>query len=146
MRRAVITGVGLVTPLGASTSMTWGRLVNSDSGIDRVTQFDVQDLPSKIAGTIPEGATSDGLFSADDWVEPKEQRKIDRFILLGMVAAAQAVADSGWVANTPEAQNRTGVIIGSGIGGLQQIHDNSLKLKEAGPRRISPFFIPAALI
>ena len=146
MRRAVITGVGLVTPLGASASMTWGRLVNSDSGIDRVTQFDVQDLPSKIAGTIPEGATSDGLFSADDWVEPKEQRKIDRFILLGMVAAAQAVADSGWVANTPEAQNRTGVIIGSGIGGLQQIHDNSLKLKEAGPRRISPFFIPAALI
>ncbi|MBT7732951.1 MAG: beta-ketoacyl-ACP synthase II, partial [Rhodospirillaceae bacterium] len=103
-------------------------------------------LPSKVAGTIPEGATSDGLFSADDWVEPKEQRKIDRFILLGMVAAAQAVADSGWVANTPEAQNRTGVIIGSGIGGLQQIHDNSLKLKEAGPRRISPFFIPAALI
>ena len=146
MRRAVITGVGLVTPLGASASVTWGRLVNSDSGIDRVTQFDVQDLPSKIAGTIPEGATSDGLFSADDWVEPKEQRKIDRFILLGMVAAAQAVADSGWVANTPEAQNRTGVIIGSGIGGLQQIHDNSLKLKEAGPRRISPFFIPAALI
>ena len=146
MRRAVITGVGLVTPLGASASMTWGRLVNSDSGIDRVTQFDVQDLPSKIAGTIPEGATSDGLFSADDWVEPKEQRKIDRFILLGMVAAAQAVADSGWVPNTPEAQNRTGVIIGSGIGGLQQIHDNSLKLKEAGPRRISPFFIPAALI
>ena len=146
MRRAVITGVGLVTPLGASTSVTWGRLVNSGSGIDRVTQFDVQDLPSKIAGTIPEGATSDGLFSADDWVEPKEQRKIDRFILLGMVAAAQAVADSGWVANTPEAQNRTGVIIGSGIGGLQQIHDNSLKLKEAGPRRISPFFIPAALI
>ena len=146
MRRAVITGVGLVTPLGASASVTWGRLVNSDSGIDRVTQFDVQDLPSKIAGTIPEGATSDGLFSADDWVEPKEQRKIDRFILLGMVAAAQAVADSGWVPNTPEAQNRTGVIIGSGIGGLQQIHDNSLKLKEAGPRRISPFFIPAALI
>ncbi|MBT5912371.1 beta-ketoacyl-ACP synthase II [Rhodospirillaceae bacterium] len=146
MRRAVITGVGLVTPLGASASVTWGRLVNSDSGIDRVTQFDVQDLPSKVAGTIPEGATSDGLFSADDWVEPKEQRKIDRFILLGMVAAAQAVADSGWVANTPEAQNRTGVIIGSGIGGLQQIHDNSLKLKEAGPRRISPFFIPAALI
>ena len=146
MRRAVITGVGLVTPLGASASVTWGRLVNSDSGIDHVTQFDVQDLPSKIAGTIPEGATSDGLFSADDWVEPKEQRKIDRFILLGMVAAAQAVADSGWVPNTPEAQNRTGVIIGSGIGGLQQIHDNSLKLKEAGPRRISPFFIPAALI
>ena len=126
MRRAVITGVGLVTPLGANASTTWSRLVNSDSGISRVTQFDVQDLPSKIAGTIPEGATSDGLFSADDWVEPKEQRKIDRFILLGMVAAAQAVEDSGWVAETPEAQNRTGVIIGSGIGGLQQIHDNSV--------------------
>ena len=124
MRRAVITGVGLVTPLGADVSRSWARLINSESGIDHVSQFDVTDLPAKIAGTIPEGATKDGLFCADDWVEPKEQRKIDRFILLGMVAASQAVKDSGWEAKTYEEQNRTGVIIGSGIGGLQQIHDN----------------------
>ena len=146
MRRVVVTGIGLVTPLGAGASVTWDRLINGDSGISKVTQFDVQDLPAKIAGTVPEGATDLGLFCPDDWVEPKEQRKIDRFILLGMVAASQAVQNSGWIAKTPEEQNRTGVIIGSGIGGLQQIHDNAIKLNEAGPRRISPFFIPAALI
>ena len=146
MGRVVVTGIGLVTPLGASASVTWERLINGESGISEVTQFNVQDLPAKIAGTIPEGATDLGLFCPDDWVEPKEQRKIDRFILLGMVAASQAVQNSGWIAKTPEEQNRTGVIIGSGIGGLQQIHDNAIKLNEAGPRRISPFFIPAALI
>ncbi len=146
MRRVVVTGIGLVTPLGASASVTWDRLVNGESGINEVTQFDVRDLPAKIAGTVPEGATDLGLFCPDDWVERKEQRKIDRFILLGMVAASQAVQDSGWIAKTPEEQNRTGVIIGSGIGGLQQIHDNAIKLNESGPRRISPFFIPAALI
>ena len=146
MRRVVVTGIGLVTPLGAGASVTWERLINGESGISKVTQFDVQDLPAKIAGTVPPGATDLGLFCPDDWVEPKEQRKIDRFILLGMVAASQAVQNSGWIAKTPEEQNRTGVIIGSGIGGLQQIHDNAIKLNEAGPRRISPFFIPAALI
>lgn len=146
MRRVVVTGIGLVTPLGANTSVTWDRLINGESGISKVTQFDVQDLPAKIAGTVPQGATDLGLFCPDDWVEPKEQRKIDRFILFGMVAASQAVQNSGWIAKTPEEQNRTGVIIGSGIGGLQQIHDNAIKLNEAGPRRISPFFIPAALI
>ena len=146
MRRVVVTGIGLVTPLGAGASVTWDRLINGESGISKVTQFDVQDLPAKIAGTVPEGATDLGLFCPDDWVEPKEQRKIDRFILFGMVAASQAVQNSGWIATTPEEQNRTGVIIGSGIGGLQQIHDNAIKLNEAGPRRISPFFIPAALI
>jgi len=146
MRRVVVTGIGLVTPLGADASVTWDRLINGESGISKVTQFDVQDLPAKIAGTVPQGATDLGLFCPDDWVEPKEQRKIDRFILFGMVAASQAVQNSGWIAKTPEEQNRTGVIIGSGIGGLQQIHDNAIKLNEAGPRRISPFFIPAALI
>ena len=146
MRRVVVTGIGLVTPLGAGASVTWDRLINGESGISKVTQFDVQDLPAKIAGTVPQGATDLGLFCPDDWVEPKEQRKIDRFILFGMVAASQAVQNSGWIATTPEEQNRTGVIIGSGIGGLQQIHDNAIKLNEAGPRRISPFFIPAALI
>ncbi len=146
MRRVVVTGIGLVTPLGANASVTWDRLINGESGITDVTQFDVKDLPAKIAGTVPEGATDLGLFCPDDWLEPKEQRKIDRFILLGMVAASQAVENSGWIAKTPEDQNRTGVIIGSGIGGLQQINDNAIKLNEAGPRRISPFFIPAALI
>ena len=146
MRRVVVTGIGLVTPLGTGASLTWDRLINGESGISKVTQFDVQDLPAKIAGTVPQGATDLGLFCPDDWVEPKEQRKIDRFILFGMVAASQAVQNSGWIAKTPEEQNRTGVIIGSGIGGLQQIHDNAIKLNEAGPRRISPFFIPAALI
>ena len=146
MRRVVVTGIGLVTPLGAGASVTWDRLINGESGITEVTQFDVKDLPAKIAGTVPEGATDLGLFCPDDWLEPKEQRKIDRFILLGMVAASQAVENSGWIAKTPEDQNRTGVIIGSGIGGLQQINDNAIKLNEAGPRRISPFFIPAALI
>ena len=146
MRRVVVTGIGLVTPLGANASVTWDRLINGESGITQVTQFDVKDLPAKIAGTVPEGATDLGLFYPDDWLEPKEQRKVDRFILLGMVAASQAVENSGWIAKTSEDQNRTGVIIGSGIGGLQQINDNAIKLNESGPRRISPFFIPAALI
>ena len=146
MRRVVVTGIGLVTPLGANASVTWDRLINGESGITQVKQFDVKDLPAKIAGTVPEGATDLGLFCPDDWLEPKEQRKIDRFILLGMVAASQAVENSGWIAKTSEDQNRTGVIIGSGIGGLQQINDNAIKLNESGPRRISPFFIPAALI
>ena len=146
MRRVVVTGIGLVTPLGANASVTWDRLTNGESGITEVTQFDVKDLPAKIAGTVPEGAKDQGLFCPDDWLEPKEQRKIDRFILLGMVAASQAVENSGWIAKTSEDQNRTGVIIGSGIGGLQQINDNAIKLNESGPRRISPFFIPAALI
>ena len=146
MRRVVVTGIGLVTPLGANASVTWDRLINGESGITQVTQFDIKDLPAKIAGTVPKGVTDLGLFCPDDWLEPKEQRKIDRFILLGMVAASQAVENSGWIAKTSEDQNRTGVIIGSGIGGLQQINDNAIKLNESGPRRISPFFIPAALI
>ena len=138
--------MGLVTPLGLGAGTVWQRLINGESGIGKVEHFDVSDLPSKIAGVVPDGATADGLFTADDWLAPKDQRKVDRFIMLGIVAAVQAVEDSGWKPETPEEQNRTGVIIGSGIGGLQQIHDNTLKLKDAGPRRISPFFIPAALI
>ena len=146
MRRAVITGMGLVTPLGIGIEKNWERLLEGRSGIRTVEEFDVSDLPAKIAGVVPNGPTSEGLFTAEDWVEPKEQRKIDRFILLGMAAAAQAVEDSGWVPQTDEERNRTGVMIGSGIGGLQQIYDHSVKLHENGPRRISPFFIPAALI
>ncbi|MDE0809570.1 MAG: beta-ketoacyl-ACP synthase II [Alphaproteobacteria bacterium] len=146
MRRVVITGMGLVTPLGIGIEENWSRLLDSQSGIRAIERFDVSDLPAKIAGVVPEGPAAKGLFTADEWVEPKEQRKIDRFIMLGMAAAAQAVADSGWIPGDDEEKARTGVMIGSGIGGLQQIYDNSVKLHEAGPRRISPFFIPAALI
>ena len=146
LRRAVITGIGLVTPLGANTEASWVNLLQGESGIKPVQNFDVTDLPAKIAGTISQSEDDRDAFRPDDWLEPKEQRKIDRFILLGLVAATQAVNDSGWEPKTEEEQTKTGVIIGSGIGGLQQIYDNSIKLKEAGPRRISPFFIPAALI
>ena len=146
LRRAVITGIGLVTPLGANTEASWSNLLRGDSGIKPVQNFDVTDLPAKIAGTISQSEDDRDAFRPDDWLEPKEQRKIDRFILLGLVAATQAVNDSGWEPKTEEEQTKTGVIIGSGIGGLQQIYDNSIKLKESGPRRISPFFIPAALI
>ena len=146
LRRVVITGIGLVTPLGASAEASWSNLLRGESGIKPVQNFDVTDLPAKIAGTISQSEDDQNSFRPDDWLEPKEQRKIDRFILLGLVAATQAVNDSGWVTKTEEEQAKTGVIIGSGIGGLQQIYDNSIKLKEAGPRRISPFFIPAALI
>ena len=146
LRRVVITGVGLVTPLGANAEASWDNLLRGVSGIKPVQNFDVTDLPAKIAGTISQNEDDQDSFRPDDWLEPKEQRKIDRFILLGLVAATQAVNDSGWAPNSEEEQNKTGVIIGSGIGGLQQIYDNSIKLREAGPRRISPFFIPAALI
>ena len=146
LRRVVITGIGLVTPLGANAEASWGNLLLGESGIKPVQNFDVTDLPAKIAGTISQIEDDQNSFRPDDWLEPKEQRKIDRFILLGLVAATQAVNDSGWAPKTEEEQTKTGVIIGSGIGGLQQIYDNSIKLKEAGPRRISPFFIPAALI
>ena len=146
MRRVVITGIGLVTPLGANAEASWSNLLLGESGIKPVQNFDVTDLPAKIAGTISQIEDDQNSFRPDDWLEPKEQRKIDRFILLGLVAATQAVNDSGWAPKTEEEQTKTGVIIGSGIGGLQQIYDNSIKLKEAGPRRISPFFIPAALI
>ena len=146
LRRVVITGIGLVTPIGASAEASWSNLLRGESGIKPVQNFDVTDLPAKIAGTISQSEDDQNSFRPDDWLEPKEQRKIDRFILLGLVAATQAVNDSGWAPKTEEEQAKTGVIIGSGIGGLQQIYDNSIKLKEAGPRRISPFFIPAALI
>ena len=146
LRRVVITGVGLVTPLGANAEASWANLLRGDSGIKLVQNFDVTDLPAKIAGTISQSEDDQHSFRPNDWLDLKEQRKIDRFILLGLVAASQAVNDSGWTPKTEKDQNKTGVIIGSGIGGLQQIYDNSIKLKEAGPRRISPFFIPAALI
>ncbi|MBO6560742.1 MAG: beta-ketoacyl-ACP synthase II [Nisaea sp.] len=146
MRRVVVTGLGMVTPLGDGVEHNWTRLINGDSGIRSIDAFDVSDLPAKIAGIVPEGEGGDGLFNPDAYLEPKEQRKVDRFIMLGMAAADQAVKDSGWLPEDEEDQDRTGVLIGSGIGGLTSIASTEQLLLERGPRRISPFFIPAALI
>ena len=146
MRRVVITGLGMVTPLGCGVKTNWDRLMAGKSGIRAIESFDVSDLPAKIAGMVPEGSKDEGGFDASEWLEVKEQRKIDRFILFGMVAAQQAVEDSGWRPTEAEDQERTGVMIGSGIGGLTTIADAAVLLQERGPRRISPFFIPSALI
>ncbi len=146
MRRVVITGLGLVTPLGCGVEASWSRLLAGKNGARRVEEFEVNDIASQIACFVPRGATEDGLFNADDWMEPKEQRKVDAFITYALAAADQAIADSGYKADTAEKQERTGVLIGSGIGGLSGIADTSILLKEKGPRRISPFFIPGRLI
>ncbi len=146
MRRVVVTGLGLVTPLGCGVEVTWKRLIAGESGLRGIQSFDVSDLPAKVAGQVPRGDTASGLFNADDWVPPKEQRKMDEFIIFAMSAAAQAIEDSGWKPETEEDCERTGVMIGSGIGGLPSIYEGSITLKEKGPRRISPFFIPSALI
>ena len=146
MRRVVVTGIGLVTPLGIGIEHNWKALTEAKSGISPIQSFDVSDLPAKIAGSVPRGATADNLFHADDWVEPKDQRKMDDFIVFALSAAAQAIKDSGWQAATEEQQYRTGVMVGSGIGGLSAIADTAITLHERGPRRVSPFFIPSALI
>jgi 3-oxoacyl-[acyl-carrier-protein] synthase II len=146
MRRVVVTGLGLVTPLGCGVEPTWQRLIAGQSGLQKIDRFETADLPCKIAAQLPEGAAADGLWNADEWVEKREQRKIDPFITYGIAAAQQAVDDSGFVAETEEQRCRSGVMIGSGIGGLNTIYENSLILESKGPRRISPFFIPAALI
>ena len=146
MRRVVITGLGLVTPLGVGVRHCWQRLIDGQSGISQITSFDVSDLPSKIAGMVPLGPVADGGFDADHFVPPKDQRKNDPFIIFALAAAQEAVEDSGWLPQTDEDRDRTGTMIGSGIGGLQGIADGALLLAERGPRRLSPFFIPAALI
>ncbi len=146
MRRVVVTGMGVVTPLGVGTEYVWNRLLKSESGIQGVQSCDVSDLPCKIAGEVPRGDTASGRFNADDFVSPKDQKKMDTFIIMAMGAAHQAVEDSGWKPTDEEGQTRTGVLIGSGIGGLQGIYEASITLKEKGPRRISPFFIPSCLI
>jgi 3-oxoacyl-[acyl-carrier-protein] synthase II len=146
MRRVVITGLGLVTPLGSGVDASWSRLIAGNSGARRIEEFEVADLACQVACFIPRGAQSEGKFNPDDWMEPKEQRKVDDFIVYGMAAATQALEDSGWKADTQEKQERTGVLIGSGIGGLSGIADTSILLKEKGPRRVSPFFIPGRLI
>jgi 3-oxoacyl-[acyl-carrier-protein] synthase II len=146
LRRVVITGLGLVTPLGCGVEASWSRLIASGNGARRIAEFEVADLACQIACFIPRGNGEDGKFNPDDWMEPKEQRKVDDFIIYAMAAATQALADAGWKADSVDKQERTGVLIGSGIGGLSGIADTSLLLKEKGPRRVSPFFIPGRLI
>ncbi len=146
MRRVVVTGLGLVTPLACGVDASWSRLLAGKNGARKVSEFDVSDISCQIACFIPRGDGSDGTFTADQWMEPKEQRKVDDFIVYAMAAATQAIEDSGYKAATPEQQERTGVLIGSGIGGLQGIAETSLLLRDKGPRRVSPFFIPGRLI
>jgi 3-oxoacyl-[acyl-carrier-protein] synthase II len=146
MRRVVVTGMGLVTPLGVGLDHNWARLTAGESGARTIEKFDVSDLPAKIAAQVPRGDGSDGTFNADDFVSSKEQRRIDEFIVYGIAAAVQAVEDSGWKPEADEDQWRTGVMIGSGIGGLQTIADGEKLLNEQGPRKVGPFFIPSALI
>ena len=145
MRRVVVTGMGMVTPLGSGVDHNWSQIIAGKSGISRIEGFDVSYISCQIAGQVP-GADAVGGLNLDDWIDPREQRKQDRFIQLGLVAACQAVEDSDWKPQDREAQNRTGVMIGSGIGGLESIVKTDQLMHEKGPRRISPFFIPSALI
>lgn len=146
MRRVVITGVGLVTPLACGAEQTWSKLVDGESGAGAVESFDVSDLACKVACQVPRGDGSEGTYNPDDWMDPKEQKRVDEFIVYAMAASVQAVQDSGWTPEAYEDRIRTGVLIGSGIGGLRGIEEASLVLAEKGPRRISPFFIPGRLI
>jgi 3-oxoacyl-[acyl-carrier-protein] synthase II len=146
MRRVVVTGMGLVTPLGVGLDHNWTRLTNGESGASAIERFDVSDLPAKIAAQVPRGDGTDGSFNPDLFVPPKDQRRIDEFIVYGISAAVEAVEDSGWKPESEYDQERTGVMIGSGIGGLQTIYEGSTLLNEKGPRKVGPFFIPSALI
>ncbi|MCC7272234.1 MAG: beta-ketoacyl-ACP synthase II [Alphaproteobacteria bacterium] len=146
MRRVVVTGLGLVTPLGVGIEHNWKRLIAGESGLSAIQSFDVSDLPAKVAGQVPRGETADGRFNPDDWIPPKDQRKMDLFIVYALGAAVQAVEDSGWKPEDEDGRERTGVMIGSGIGGLPSIEEGAITLRDRGPRRISPFFIPACLI
>ncbi|MBV0891925.1 beta-ketoacyl-ACP synthase II [Paracoccus sp. Z118] len=146
MRRVVVTGLGMVTPLASGVEETWARLLDGQSGAGPITRFDASDVVTKYACEIPFGDGSEGSFNPDDWMEPKDRRKVDDFILYGMAAAAQAVRDAGWEDPSEEEKLRTGVMIGSGIGGLTSIAETAVLIKERGPKRVSPFFIPGSLI
>ena len=145
MRRVVVTGLGLVTPLGCGVDETWTRLLDGKSGAGLISRFDVSDMPCKIACEVP-GKGEEAGFDPDDWVDAKEQRRIDTFILYSMAAAQQALKDADWAPEDEEEKFRTGVMVGSGIGGLPSIEEASVTLHEKGPRRIGPFFIPGSLI
>ncbi len=146
MRRVVVTGLGLVSPLACGVEESWRRAVAGESGASKVTLFDAEHLPARIACEIPRGDGSNGTYNADDWVPAKDQRKIDKFITYALTAAEQAVQDADWRPDDEEERCRTGVMIGSGIGGIETIAQTAVTLKERGHRRVSPFFIPGALI
>ena len=146
MRRVVVTGLGMVSPLADGVEATWERLLAGDSGAGMIEKFDTSNVVTKYACEVPLGDGTNGTFNGDAYLEPKEQRKIDDFILFGMAAAQQAVQDSGWMPQADADRERTGVMIGSGIGGLQTIAETALLIEKKGPRRVSPFFIPGALI
>jgi len=146
MRRVVVTGMGMLTPLGCGVETTWARLLKGESGAAKVDRFEVSDIACKIACMIPRGDGTNGTYNPDQWMEPKEQRKVDDFIVYAMCAAKQALDDAGWHPKTPDEQNTTGVMIGSGIGGIEGIAETAITLHEKGPRRVSPFFIPGRII
>jgi 3-oxoacyl-[acyl-carrier-protein] synthase II len=146
MRRVVVTGLGMVSPLGCGIEPTWKRILSGASGARKIETFDVSDLPSKIACVVPRGDGSDASFNPDQWMEPKDQRKVDDFIIFAMAAAKQALDDANWHPSTEEEKCATGTMIGSGIGGLSGIAETAILLKERGPRKVSPFFIPGRLI
>ena len=146
MRRVVITGMGMITPLGYGIDTNWNAILSSRSGLTKIKEFDISDLPCQIAGLIPLSDDRENAIDLDDLLAAKERRKLDDFVSYGIIAANQALADSGWVADDEDKAYRTGVMIGSGIGGLSTIYEASILLNERGPRRISPFFIPSSLI
>jgi 3-oxoacyl-[acyl-carrier-protein] synthase II len=146
MKRVVVTGMGMLTPLGCGVEATWRRLVKGESGAKKIDRFNVSDIACQIACIVPRGDGSDGTFNPDQWMEPKEQRKVDDFIIYAMCAARQALDDAGWKPESHEDQTRTGVLIGSGIGGVERIADTAVTLHEKGPRRVSPFFVPGSII
>jgi len=146
MRRVVVTGMGMLTPLGCGVEPTWSRLIKGESGAKKVDTFEVSDIAAKIACVIPRGDGSNGTYDPDQWMDPKEQRKVDPFIVYAMCAARQALDDSGWQPKTEDEKCATGVLIGSGIGGIDGIADTAVTLHEKGPRRVSPFFIPGRII
>src|SRR5947199_4589270 len=146
MRRFVVTGLGMVTPLACGVEATWQRLLAGQSGARKIEKFEVEDLAAKIACQIPRGDGSDGTYNPDQWMEPKEQRRVDEFIVYALCAARQALDDAGWRPETYDDQVMTGVMIGSGIGGIEGIAETAIVLKERGPRRVSPFFVPGRLI
>ena len=146
MRRVVVTGLGMVSPLGCGVEPAWKRLLNSESGARRIEAFDVSDIPTKIGCAVPRGDGSNDTFNPDQWMDPKDQRKVDDFIIFAMAAAKQALDDADWHPKTPDEQFASGTMIGSGIGGIEGIAETAITLKERGPRRVSPFFIPGSLI
>ena len=146
LRRVVVTGMGTVSPLGCGVETTWANILASKSGAKRIDDFQIDDIACQIAHRIPLGSKAEGKFSPDDWMDVKEQRKVDPFIIFAMAAASEAIADAGVAPKTQDEAERTGVLIGSGIGGVGGIYETSVTLLEKGPRRVSPFFIPGRII